>query len=443
MTIDSWDPQVLWPRLERSLESAPVVGERPTSTELTPEDKERRAAQQRRWIVRLDVISIAFWIYLISDIFILDIDRLAIEALVPALAWLLDFRLLAWIGLVALGLLAFGRRFWIGVAYVALFPLLVVVWKIPGFFWRMKSWPLLLAVTQAVFSMFSGFRYKVISAFLWLLAAASVLFASGQIAAVAALALTLLLAVSMSRTIWRSVTGRSFFEVQRTQIQRLLASQRIQNFLALNDQYKRTDIDRYETTDAHQILNSIGMSVALVRALHLWAYHLERYRSRYRPSFMFAGLSYLWLLAYSVLTLSLANLGLFKFDPQQFGTDGSPSLIAFALYSFGSMALSPTGGIEAVGDVALALQLLAAFAGFAFLAQVVLSILMTFRRERDDQATSELVAQLRGLAAQQEDRFQNEYALSVDDAERKLRDIGYGFASFIGRLSQAIPRPSP
>jgi hypothetical protein len=382
-----------------------------------------------------------FWPYVFTKIFIFDIDRGILEAIAPNFASLLDFRLLIYIALLALGLLVFRRSLWMGVAYVAFFPLLVVVWKIPAFFWRRKSFPLLLAAAQAAFSLFSAFPYKLISGFFWLLAVALILFSGKHASGIAAFVLVVLLTVSIGRTIWRVFSGRSFFEVQRATIARIVASTRMQSALALSDQYKRSDLEMYERTDANQIMTFIGMGVALVRALHLWAYELERYRSRFRPSFAFAGLSYVWLFVYSLVTLSFANVGLFRFEAQQYIAGESPSFIAFVLYALGTMTLSQMGGIEASGDLAFGLQLVAAMVGLLVLAYVFLSFVVTLRRERDDQATQELVDELRTLARQQEERFRTEYAMSVDEAERKLREIGFVFASWLARLSEGIPDP--
>src|SRR5690606_35378977 len=106
-------------------------------------------------------------------------------------------------------------------------------------------------------------------------------------------------------------------------------------------------------------------------------------------------LSYLWLFFGSLFGLSLLNLGLLHLAPEQYAFDHAPSNVAVMVYSMNTMAFSEGGGIQAVGDGALALQLVSNLLVPVILIGLLLNLFLTIRQERDEAAARSAIETLR------------------------------------------------
>jgi hypothetical protein len=86
-----------------------------------------------RWYFRLlDAASVIVWTYVVLTLFVVNVDRKAVDA-VGVDPGLLDYKLFAIIGIAAVLVFAFGKGVIIPVLYILLFPLVVLFWKVPAF----------------------------------------------------------------------------------------------------------------------------------------------------------------------------------------------------------------------------------------------------------------------------------------------------------------------
>jgi ERCC4-type nuclease len=92
-----------------------------------------------------------------------------------------------------------------------------------------------------------------------------------------------------------------------------------------------------------------------------------------------------------------------------------------------------------IGQWAYGVQLAGGIAGLLILASLAINILLSVVRERDDAATRDLIQDLKDRARQQERRFVDEYAVSVDEAFERLQRLGAGAAWLLAYLVQSIP----
>ena len=76
------------------------------------------------------------------------------------------------------------------------------------------------------------------------------------------------------------------------------------------------------------------------------------------------------------------------------------------MYSLSLLVIGTVGGIEPVGQLALALELVGALAGILILLGFLSNIFVGLLRDRDDAAAKKLIAELRGDADEQHQRFQ-------------------------------------
>lgn len=430
----------LWDRIERSTavvpKTTPIEREK---KEKTPEEMEAEKRKRRRVILTLDIVSSLFWFYALAKIFVVDLDETLISRVAPGHENVLDYRIFFYLGLLVVLVWKRKTLLWV-VLYVLAFPLLVFVWKIPWFFIKRRSWALFLGTLQAVFTALSDFRYNLTSKFLALVAATLIIATSIRALLVcSAVYLGFLVANSYVRLLRKTFAGSSFLRVQRESIAKLVESRPVRFFTHMADEYKRADVEIYDATQLNQITSSISAGIIINKGLYFWAYQLERYRRDYSPSTVFASISYVWLLLGTVLGFTLINEAVYKLDADQYATDGGPSFISWIVYSVATMGLSDGGGIAATGDWAYAVQLAAMIAGPTLLATFALNFVLTYKRERDESALRDLVATLKQTAREQDRRFKDEWAVSVDEAHERLEDLGAGLGFIVRWVTSSIP----
>ena len=428
----------LWTLLESEPEqgtgSAPLLGQPKRDQDKSPQERSRG-----RWF--LDAAGALIWSYFIVKLFVADVDRALVERIAPAAIGLLDYRIFFYLGILVgvAWLLPRSRRWW--VLYLAAFPAVVLLWKIPAFLYRRRSWPLAFVSLQALTGLFGDLRYHVLTKSLGLFAAVMILLNGWPpLVAASAACIAVLVGWGFARLVARTFSSSSFIEIQRQAILNLLSSRFLRAATALRDEYRRTDIQRYEPGDRQQVILAISLGIAVNRAVYLWAYQLDRYRRQYRPAVVFTTLTVLWLFLGVVVGLTLVNEAILKLDPRQFQAASThPSLLAVALFSLSSLWLSSLGGLSAVGDLAVFVQFVAGLAGPVLVASFGFGVLAAIRRSRDDAATSALVADLKERAREHGKAFENEFAVTVEEARRRLEALGATFAFLFRYIAASVP----
>jgi hypothetical protein len=399
----------------------------------------------------LDVLGLVLWSYFLVKLFLVDIERWALRAISPELEYLADYRLIVYLAVLAITLVISRRRWW-RVLYVVFFPIVVLFWKLPYLFYRRRSWPLFLATLQTLASVSVDLRYRFVSALVFTACAVLVLFAASPIVvAPAGIVLALLLAISIGKYVKRTIATPSFTSMQQAWIARLLKNDRLSSVWQLPPELRDPGIERYSDVQLQTVTMHISMGIVVNKVLAVWATKLDEYRSRYAPALVFAAMSFVWLFLTTLVSIALLNVALFKTAPSEFIVDRSPSLFSFFLHALGSMMGSQAGGIEAIGDTALGISLASGILGLLILLAIFLNVGLTLRRERDEASTKALAEELRQRASEQEELFVKSYAVGVDEARRRLEDLGAGFAflvtwvtrSIAGGVDSSEDQPSP
>lgn len=434
------EPSV-WSRLDRhgtmavaGTATAPVSAQ---GTRATPIPAVPSRLTRIPWPV-LDVLALLLWIYVVTKLLVADVDRALVQALVPTLVWLVDYRLIAYLLLLVATVLLW-KRVWFVTLYVVLFPFVVLFAKVPWFFFRHRSWALFLGLLQAISALFRDIKYNLITKSLGLVAAlAIVFFHSPYIIVPAAVYMAWLVVWSLFRRVRGVFLRPSFVEVQRRLIRRLMGSDALRKFWIVGAEYRSDDLVAYDDQQAQQVATTICAGIGINKALCLWAYQLERYRKDNRPSLMFGVLSYVWVVVATLGGLTLLNLALLKVDPGQYIAQ-SPPLVAVVLYSLSTFFVSEAGGIHPAGQLAYSLQLFGAVAGGLIAVGLVANIALSVARDRNDNATQDLVNELKAEAARQEAEFVKQYSATIDEAYDRLQALGAATAGLVSFLVKAIP----
>jgi hypothetical protein len=132
-------------------------------------------ATRIRWLV-LDLVAILFWSYAIVKVFVFDVDVYLVSLVGPELVWLLNYKLLILLSLILVAMLA-TRSLVLGfaIAYVALYPFVILFWKLPRFVWKQQSWLFAFAILNAAIGLIRSFKRDFISGTLFLISTVLIL----------------------------------------------------------------------------------------------------------------------------------------------------------------------------------------------------------------------------------------------------------------------------
>jgi hypothetical protein len=402
-----------------------------------------------RWRWRLvNVVALVFWTYAIGKVFVLDVDRVLLSAVAPAALPLLDYR---FVFLLLVVVLVFVLHLYMDALYVLIWPLAILFgwlpWRTLRFFWKHRSWGVFLGLLQAAAMALRDLRYNVITKSLALIAGILILTTGPSPLTWVCAAY---IAYLMARSFWRRLRGilvrPSFISLQEKLMVRVMGWGWLQRAQILKEEYKATEIERYNREQAQAVVAAMAWGIGLNKGLLFYANQLDHYRRRFSPSLVFNLLSIAWVFVASLIGLSLLNIALLKLMPDQYVTGQSWAPISPVVYSLGTFWLGEAGGIHPVGQAAYLLQLVGALSGGVIVISFGLGIVLTYWRERDNAGMDDLITELKRQAQEQEERFRAEYAVTVNEAYERLQELRASaivLATFmIQHLTSSLPEPN-
>lgn len=248
----------------------------------------------------LDALGALLWIYAALKLFFVDID----ERLLGSIA---QYRFFAFLAGLALLVAIFRKpgRIAGALAYLILFPLIILCWKLPRALYRSKSWVAAFAVMNVISTVISDLRYTVLVSAGALFASLAV-FVGGPdwLLGAAATVLVTLLTLNVGRAIRTTIRPQQFLKLQQ-QLMRASAQSSVP--AALNpgeEDWRGGNIDKFTAGQQDAFITALSYRLLLHRALYFWAYQLDQYR-RSSASAFFSALSFLSLILQATLALTL------------------------------------------------------------------------------------------------------------------------------------------
>jgi hypothetical protein len=261
---------------------------------------------------------------------------------------------------------------------------------------------------------------------------------STAIISLCALAIGFVLARSYFRTIKYSFSKSRFLVAQTQLIDRALKWSVVRQLTTFDDELHSDEIERFTAEQQNKFTTCLGANALLNRVLYFWAYQLDRYRrSAARP--IFAVLSYIWLFLLTVASLSLVNTALIKIDPRSFDYQSSPSSFKMVLYSLSSLALNGVPGLEPSSDTAIAVKIAAGLLGPLLVTTLLLNVVFAMRRAKEQADIQATVGAIKERGKGLERQLVDDYGVPMDEALRRLAELGVAFVTWTGYISARIP----
>ena len=115
--------------------------------------------QKKRYIFSLfrEFCAIIFWCYLVAKVAIFDFDTYIITKYFPHLVQVLYYKLFLFAAIISILWLSLGKkRFPQFVLYVVVYPIIILIWKIPKTIFR--NWSISIVFAPSVFEFVTKFR---------------------------------------------------------------------------------------------------------------------------------------------------------------------------------------------------------------------------------------------------------------------------------------------
>lgn len=108
---------------------------------------------------RGDITGVVVWVLCLTKLLFFDFDRAIADGLGSPWDQVVQFRSLLVLAVIAIFLIA-HKRGWIVLVYAAVFPVIVIFWKIPRLLIWIRSWNILLAFITLLISSARRFRLR-------------------------------------------------------------------------------------------------------------------------------------------------------------------------------------------------------------------------------------------------------------------------------------------
>ena len=433
------DKDYIWVRI------AELATPQDSSAPLNPfKPKDEKARKQLRRVKIavgvMDCISTLLWTYAFLKLFVGDVDRWVVERVDSSLVWLVDFRFFIALGALAL-VLALLRKLaaaW-PFAYIAFFPLIVVLWKIPRFLFRLKSGVATLGALHVLSGVVGGVRRAIIGGAVLMFSFFTVVFGGESLITVGMVALGALLVAWLYRAIRSAIRPSSFITAQQRIISKIVGSQAFEK--ATNPQQKvdKESVATWTNTEAVNYVTTASFGVVAYRAAHYWAFSLDLYR-RGAASVAFGSLTVLTLFVQVALTFGFLNYGLHRIDVSQFQYEADPTVWTFLYYSFAGCFFGEIGALMPVGTVAFVFKIINGILGGIIVLTLITSIVLGVRHTRTDEVSLQAIRDLKSRADAYGKSLGDMYGGgSVEELEARLLAFKFALSGLLGWLIRQSP----
>ncbi len=126
------------------------------------EDSDQKPRGKSIWVL-LNIVSTIFWSYVFLQVFVIDVDYKTAEYFAPGYVWLLSLKALVPLVSISLSLLFVGKWKTLGyIGYMAFYPLILVLIKLPYFLFKQKSWIIAFSIVNSTIVIINSFVRNIV-----------------------------------------------------------------------------------------------------------------------------------------------------------------------------------------------------------------------------------------------------------------------------------------
>jgi len=384
-----------------------------------------------------ETLAVLFWAYVLIKLFVFDIDIFLMNRFLPRYVWLLNLKFFILIGGIALIWLVTKNKYILAWSlYVFFYPVIILLWKIPFFIFKQRSWILAFAFINSIISFFKSIKYNfIISAFF--LASLAVIFSFSNeklLWFAAAVIFGVLLTTYVNRFIL-VFKPSSIFQVHIKIFSGI--RKHGSSYFTLDESIKNLPLEKLDQKQMEKWTTNLQMSVLFNRVCLFAAKKLRDYQNS-GVNFISYVLTILMLIVLTIFSFATINYALFKIDAGLFSYPVVPSFFTFFYYSFNSLLFNSIQEITPAMPISQIVSMMESFFAL-FLVVIFVSLLLSVRSQRQAEELNEVIKGIGGQGKDMEGFIRDEYKINnIDDAMAELEKLKAGMAKFIYKITEII-----
>ena len=403
----------------------------------SPQPKKERGVIDYIFAVIKEIVAISFWVYILAKLFIFDIDVFLADKFLPNYAWLLNFKFFILIGtLAAIWLFTKNKHILFWSLYIFFYPAIVILWKLPFFIFKQKSWIFAFAVINTVISFFKSIKYNFII-FAFFFVSLAIIFASSspKLLWPATLLVFIILSMVYIHRFILVFKPSSIFQVH------IKIFSGIRKFsstsFALEESIKILPVESLDQKQLEKWTTSLQTSVLFNRVCLFVAKKLRDYQNSGLNVVSYV-LTILLLIILTIFSFSVINLGLYKISSSFFEFSSIPTFFTFFYYSFNNLVFNSVREIIPISPISQTASMAESFFAL-FLVVIFVSLLLSVRSQRHSEELNEVIKGIEEQGTEMEGFIKDEYRInSIEDALMELQKLKAGMAKFLYKITESI-----
>ena len=382
------------------------------------------------------VIAIFFWIFIVTKLFIYDIDSFIIKEYFPNTQWVINYKFFILIGLI-MTLWLFTKKYKIieWFLFIVFYPFILFFWQIPVLIFKSKSWNIGISVVNTIISLFSSFKY-IFFIFTCSMITFCILFNFNNPTLIHSLILILLLLLIL---IYFHRFSTIFMPSSMYKMHHLFVNFLIKNtdkIISIDDEINNLSVAEMNTAQLQKWTSNLQFSIILNRSCYFLSSKLYEYQKS-NLNIIFYILNLFVLLIITVFFFAGINSALFRIHPDSFTVMHSPNFFSFIYYSFSTIFFNTIPEIIASSGEAHLIRMIEIIFSF-FLISIFTVLLFNINSKKHSDELGKIIRELNKQGDQMESRINLTYKLSIENAITELERLKGGLIKIIYFLSENL-----
>lgn len=381
-----------------------------------------------------EIIAGLVWIYSLIKLFVFDIDRYIIQNSLPNHTYLLQYKFVIIIALIALvWLFTRNKQIFTWSFYILFYPLILLFWRVPYFIFKQKSWVLAFTFINGLISFIVTIKYSFITSAVYILSLTILLTSTNKMFLVlSCLSISILLLFTFYnrfRVIFKKSSLLSFYSI--------FFSRMDNSSLIIEEEITKTPVEFLTEKQLDKRTTNL-QSIVLFNRINLFIAKKLRDYQNSRMNFAYYIVSLIGLVVFTILSFTLINLSLYKINPNNFDYDTAPSFFIFLYYSFNNLLSTPISELKAITPVSQSVSMMGTFCAFLILA-ILTSLILSVRSEKHNEELNEVINGFERQGEVLEKLIMDQYKINnIEEALIELEKLKSVMIKFIYKITENI-----
>lgn len=359
-----------------------------------------------------ELLAILIWGSIFTEIFLTDVGDMLL-AIAPQLETAFKYRLLIILGLIAILWPVIGNKLLARIfGYIAFYPFILVVWKIPSLF--IKNWAVAIAFSPAIYQLIRAFKTNfiigvavTITAFVVCLSPPDLL-----LIPVGMVLIGIYLILHFVNRLRSAYSSSTIFTVLKGNVTNIWDSSK--KYISENMPEGDPESEAYKD----KLGQSLLIAYMVTTGLHFITAKLQEVIESRKLDLYFLS-SLIWTFTISVISFGVIYFGLYRIDPANFQSAQSSDLLDFIGFSFSALMTSSISQIVPATGLAQVIAYIQLFVSLLLIVLLVF-IILTSIREKYKKDLDDLVLELGDAAESSKHHIEQNYQITMDAVERLL-----------------------